>query len=192
MISCLKFVIFLLFDLQVMWLFRELSAPYLFLAAQWNPRIRWRTKEFRLKWGGMAESIESKVRLWPKNSLWTPPPKPFDTAITEIPINANYWMKGKGGGARICISLTTRRSGEIWRRRKEKHAKFLEYAILYVKRKEIFKFNVTDIIFLAAGTLLHHWAQTETLETYDKLCTRRNYVLWVRRPRQTKIYISLF
>ena len=40
-----------------MWLFRELSAPYLFLAAQWNPHIRWRTNEFRLLWGGLAEVI---------------------------------------------------------------------------------------------------------------------------------------
>jgi hypothetical protein len=46
-----------------MWLFREVSAPYLFVIAQINPAIRWRSKDFRLRWGGLVEAIEEKVRL---------------------------------------------------------------------------------------------------------------------------------
>jgi ceramide glucosyltransferase len=40
-----------------MWLFREAGAPYLFLHALWNPAIRWRNCEFRLRWGGKAEAV---------------------------------------------------------------------------------------------------------------------------------------
>ena len=40
-----------------MWLFREAGAPYLFLHALWNPAIRWRNGEFRLRWGGKAEAV---------------------------------------------------------------------------------------------------------------------------------------
>ena len=36
------------------WLYREVSAPFLFFSAQWNPAIRWRSKEFKLNWGGVA------------------------------------------------------------------------------------------------------------------------------------------
>ena len=36
-------------------LFRECGAPYLFLNALLHPSIRWRSKEFRLHWGGKAE-----------------------------------------------------------------------------------------------------------------------------------------
>ena len=48
---------------QITWLFRELSSPYVFVSAQWNPAVRWRTREFRLRWGGVAEAVEKKVRL---------------------------------------------------------------------------------------------------------------------------------
>ena len=39
-------------------MYREVSAPVLFFSAQWNPAIRWRTKEFKLKWGGVATESE--------------------------------------------------------------------------------------------------------------------------------------
>lgn len=45
------------FEFLVMWLFREAGAPYLFLHALWNPAIRWRNGEFRLRWGGKAEAV---------------------------------------------------------------------------------------------------------------------------------------
>ena len=47
--------------LQVMWMFREVGAPYLFLHALLNPAIRWRTLEFKLKWGGKAEAIPART-----------------------------------------------------------------------------------------------------------------------------------
>lgn len=50
------------FEFLVMWVFREVSAPYLFLVAVLSPDIRWRTKDFRLRWGGIAEPIERNDR----------------------------------------------------------------------------------------------------------------------------------
>jgi hypothetical protein len=53
---------FLTFDfwsvLQATWVYREVSAPYLFLVALFHPAIRWRAGEFRLKWGGVVEISE--------------------------------------------------------------------------------------------------------------------------------------
>jgi ceramide glucosyltransferase len=48
------------FEFLVMWLYREVSAPYLFVVAQINPAIQWRSKDFRLRWGGLVEAIEHK------------------------------------------------------------------------------------------------------------------------------------
>lgn len=45
------------FEFLVTWLFREVSSPYLLLAAHLNPTIRWKTRSFRLRWGGKAEPI---------------------------------------------------------------------------------------------------------------------------------------
>ena len=45
------------------WLFREVSSPYLLLAAHFNPTIRWKTRSFRLKWGGKAEPVGEIVRV---------------------------------------------------------------------------------------------------------------------------------
>ena len=41
-----------------MWLFREVSSPYLFVLAQIDPDIKWRAHSFRLKFGGIAELRE--------------------------------------------------------------------------------------------------------------------------------------
>jgi len=49
------------FEFMVMWLFRELGAPYIFMHALCNPAIRWRNLEFRLRWGGRAEAIQVKA-----------------------------------------------------------------------------------------------------------------------------------
>ena len=54
-----------LFDtFQMMWIYREISAPVLFVLAQMEPDIRWRTKYFRLKWGGLVEPVEHKIHVW--------------------------------------------------------------------------------------------------------------------------------
>lgn len=48
------------FEFLVMWVYREISAPLLFFVAQFETDIRWRTKYFKLKWGGLAEPITDK------------------------------------------------------------------------------------------------------------------------------------
>ncbi|XP_034104125.1 ceramide glucosyltransferase [Drosophila albomicans] len=45
------------FEFVIGWFFRELSGPYLFLHALWNPAIRWRTRTFKLHWGGIAYEL---------------------------------------------------------------------------------------------------------------------------------------
>lgn len=45
------------FEFVIGWLFRELSGPYLFLHALWNPAIRWRTRTYKLRWGGIAYEL---------------------------------------------------------------------------------------------------------------------------------------
>jgi len=50
-------------EFLMMWIYREVSAPVLFLLAQIEPDIRWRTKYFRLKWGGLVEPLEKKIHV---------------------------------------------------------------------------------------------------------------------------------
>lgn len=45
------------FEFVIGWLLRECTGPYLFFNALWNPAIRWREREFRLAWGGVAHEI---------------------------------------------------------------------------------------------------------------------------------------
>uniref|UniRef100_A0A182P5V0 ceramide glucosyltransferase n=1 Tax=Anopheles epiroticus TaxID=199890 RepID=A0A182P5V0_9DIPT len=42
------------FTFFVGWAFREISGPYLFFNALFNPAIRWRTRVYKLAWGGVA------------------------------------------------------------------------------------------------------------------------------------------
>ena len=51
-----------------MWLFREVSSPYLFILAQIDPDIKWRAHSFRLKFGGIAELREQVNYLY--FSIW--------------------------------------------------------------------------------------------------------------------------
>lgn len=51
------------FDFVIGWLFRECSGPYLFLLALWNPAIRWRTRTYKLAWGGIAYELIPKTKL---------------------------------------------------------------------------------------------------------------------------------
>lgn len=46
-VCCFKIFYYIVCSSKVTWLFREISAPYLFLIAQINPAIQWRTKYFR-------------------------------------------------------------------------------------------------------------------------------------------------
>ena len=49
-----------------MWIYREISAPVLFIWAQIEPDIRWRNNYFRLKWGGLVEPHDRKIHLLKK------------------------------------------------------------------------------------------------------------------------------
>lgn len=44
------------------WLLSETTRPYLFLQALLEPFIQWRTRSYRLKWGGVAEEVKTKVK----------------------------------------------------------------------------------------------------------------------------------
>jgi hypothetical protein len=48
-----------------MWLFREVSSPYLFILAQIDPDIKWRSHSFRVKFGGIAE-LKEQVNIFKK------------------------------------------------------------------------------------------------------------------------------
>ncbi|KAF6206334.1 hypothetical protein GE061_017566 [Apolygus lucorum] len=40
------------------WFFREACSPYQFLKALFNPTIKWRSRTYKLKWGGVAEECK--------------------------------------------------------------------------------------------------------------------------------------
>lgn len=49
------------FEFVISWLFREVSALFIFLHALWNPVISWRDSSFKLRWFGVAEPINNRV-----------------------------------------------------------------------------------------------------------------------------------
>lgn len=49
------------FDYVIGWIFRETTGPYLFAVALWNPIIRWRERNYRLEWGGLAFTAETCI-----------------------------------------------------------------------------------------------------------------------------------
>lgn len=50
------------FDFVVAWLFRECSGPYLFLHAILDPSIKWRSRVFKLAWGGVAQEVKPRMK----------------------------------------------------------------------------------------------------------------------------------
>ncbi|XP_067211180.1 ceramide glucosyltransferase [Linepithema humile] len=44
------------------WLLSEISRPYLFFQAVLDPLIQWRSRVYKLKWGGVAEEVKAKVK----------------------------------------------------------------------------------------------------------------------------------
>lgn len=48
-------------DFVIAWLLRELFALVLFARALWEPDIHWRAGTYKLKWGGIAEEVKSKL-----------------------------------------------------------------------------------------------------------------------------------
>ncbi|KAK4287841.1 hypothetical protein Pmani_039102 [Petrolisthes manimaculis] len=51
------------FEFAVSWLFREVSALFLFLHAVWNPVISWRTGAYKLRWWGIAEPVNTRITV---------------------------------------------------------------------------------------------------------------------------------
>ncbi|XP_042214779.1 ceramide glucosyltransferase-like isoform X1 [Homarus americanus] len=51
------------FEFVISWLFREVSALFIFLHAVWNPVISWRTGSFKLRWWGVAEPVNTRVTV---------------------------------------------------------------------------------------------------------------------------------
>lgn len=50
-------------DFTLGWLWRELCGPLLFLTALVRPEIGWRSRRYRLDWGGKAHELKPKVKL---------------------------------------------------------------------------------------------------------------------------------
>ena len=44
------------------WLLNETTRPYLFLQAVLDPIIQWRSRVYKLRWGGIAEEVKAKVK----------------------------------------------------------------------------------------------------------------------------------
>ncbi|KAH8299388.1 hypothetical protein KR044_000890 [Drosophila immigrans] len=74
------------FEFVIGWFFRELSGPYLFLHALWNPAIRWRTRTFKLHWGGVA--YELPLNNTPASESLIAPLQPAPTLLTATPTAA--------------------------------------------------------------------------------------------------------
>lgn len=51
------------FEFVIGWLLRELSGPYLFISSLWNPSIKWRTRLYKLDWGGVAYELSSNEKM---------------------------------------------------------------------------------------------------------------------------------
>ena len=72
-------------------LFRECGAPYLFLNALLHPSIRWRSKEFRLHWGGKAEveDVDKKKKKKKKEEIFS------DQEVQAIKLVSNSGKLGE-------------------------------------------------------------------------------------------------
>ncbi|XP_063989896.1 ceramide glucosyltransferase [Diachasmimorpha longicaudata] len=44
------------------WILSEMTRPYLFIQAVLDPLIQWRSRVYKLKWGGLAEEVKAKVK----------------------------------------------------------------------------------------------------------------------------------
>lgn len=51
------------FHFIISWLFRELLGPYVFFTAIWDPVIKWRTRSYKLRWGGIADEYNQYIEV---------------------------------------------------------------------------------------------------------------------------------
>ena len=64
---------FNMFEFLLMWTYREISAPVLFIWAQIKSDIQWRSNYFRLKWGGLVEPLDKQIHLKSPKNTWKSP-----------------------------------------------------------------------------------------------------------------------
>lgn len=50
------------FHFAVAWWLREAVGPSLFALALWKPQVRWRSRVYRLAWGGLAQELKPKAK----------------------------------------------------------------------------------------------------------------------------------
>ncbi|XP_077283275.1 ceramide glucosyltransferase [Arctopsyche grandis] len=50
------------FHFAIAWWLREAIGPSLFALALWKPRVRWRSRDYRIAWGGVAHEIKPKAK----------------------------------------------------------------------------------------------------------------------------------
>ena len=53
---------FNILEFVIGWILCETTRPYLFAQAVLNPLIQWRSRVYRLKWGGLAEEVKAKIK----------------------------------------------------------------------------------------------------------------------------------
>ena len=98
-----------------MWLFREVSSPYLFVLAQIDPDIKWRAHSFRLKFGGIAELREQVKLLW-CCVIWIPKGLYNSNLVNQSSSYASYFYILGSIMIRPCnvyLSNTHQNSGQI-------------------------------------------------------------------------------
>lgn len=45
------------------WILSEVTWPAMTVRSLWDPAVRWRSRTFRLRWGGIAEELKPKIKL---------------------------------------------------------------------------------------------------------------------------------
>ncbi|KAH8309383.1 ceramide glucosyltransferase [Drosophila kikkawai] len=98
------------FEFVIGWLFRELTGPYLFLHALWNPAIRWRTRTYKLHWGGVAYELNSPACDAANAPLAPQQPAPTLAGAPEVATTTTGTGSGSGssGETLICTGAKQR------------------------------------------------------------------------------------
>ncbi len=79
------------FDYVISWLYRETICYYLFFQATIDPTVQWRNGTYRLKWGGLAEEINTTDKDLKKTSTTLTLPTQIPNGTTNA--NSNNIIK---------------------------------------------------------------------------------------------------
>lgn len=58
-------------EFLAMWIYHEVTTPLSFLVAYAQPEIQWRSKRFKLNWGGTVESLDKKPHHKAYHKRWS-------------------------------------------------------------------------------------------------------------------------